>query len=58
VVVEDSSAMIGETVDVVAHTTFRASGGTMVFGRIAPVQEEEHPGRSGAGDRENDEEVG
>ena len=58
VVVEDSSAMVGETVDVTAHTTFRASGGTMVFGRIAPVQEEESPGRSGAGDRENDEEVG
>lgn len=34
VVVEEAEEMIGSTVDVQAHTTFRSSGGTMVFARI------------------------
>ncbi|MBN2586876.1 MAG: hypothetical protein JXA64_10450 [Candidatus Fermentibacteraceae bacterium] len=34
IVVEESEEMIGSTVDVEAHTTFRSSGGTMVFARL------------------------
>lgn len=34
IVVEDSEELIGSTVDVQAHTTFRSSGGTMVFARL------------------------
>lgn len=35
VVVDDSADQIGQDVAAIAHTTFRASGGTMVFGRVA-----------------------
>jgi uncharacterized protein YacL len=35
VVVEEGDSLIGKEVGVVAHTTFRASGGTMVFSRVA-----------------------
>jgi len=41
VVVEDGEEFIGKTIDAVAHTTFRASGGTMVFSRIAQHPEDE-----------------
>lgn len=41
VVVEDGEEFIGKSVDAVAHTTFRASGGTMVFSRIAPQSDDE-----------------
>jgi len=34
IVVEDADGMIGNSVDVQAHTTFRSSGGTMVFARL------------------------
>ncbi|OPL17853.1 MAG: hypothetical protein AVO35_08220 [Candidatus Aegiribacteria sp. MLS_C] len=34
VVVEDAEELIGSTVDVEAHTTFRSTGGTMVFARL------------------------
>lgn len=34
VVVEEAEEMIGSTVEVQAHTTFRSSGGTMVFARL------------------------
>ncbi len=34
IVVEEAEEMIGSTVDVQAHTTFRSSGGTMVFARL------------------------
>ncbi|MBD3278577.1 MAG: TRAM domain-containing protein [Candidatus Aegiribacteria sp.] len=34
IVVEDAEKMIGSTVEVQAHTTFRSSGGTMVFARL------------------------
>ncbi len=34
VVVEEGDSLIGKEVNVMAHTTFRASGGTMVFSRI------------------------
>jgi len=34
VVVEEAEDKIGNTVDVQAHTTFRSSGGTMVFARL------------------------
>jgi uncharacterized protein YacL len=43
VVVEDGEEMMGRTVEAVAHTTFRASGGTMVFARATQMQEEEVP---------------
>lgn len=43
VVVEDGEEQIGKNIEVVAHTTFRASGGTMVFARLAQQQEEEIP---------------
>ncbi|PIE53011.1 hypothetical protein CSA37_03620 [Candidatus Fermentibacteria bacterium] len=35
VVVDEAGAMIDKEVQVCAHTTFRASGGTMVFSRLA-----------------------
>ncbi len=35
VIVDDAAAQLGQDVAVMAHTTFRASGGTMVFSRIA-----------------------
>jgi uncharacterized protein YacL len=34
VVVEEAEEIIGNTADVQAHTTFRSSGGTMVFARL------------------------
>lgn len=34
IVVEDADGMIGSSVDVQAHTTFRSSGGTMVFAKL------------------------
>jgi uncharacterized protein YacL len=37
VVVEEGDSMIGKDVGVIAHTTFRASGGTMVFSRMKKV---------------------
>ena len=58
VVVEDASEVIGETVDITAHTTFRATGGTMVFGRVAqPEEEGDSSGRKrGRGDIRGDDE--
>lgn len=35
VVVDDAADQMGQDVNVTAHTTFRASGGTMVFSRIS-----------------------
>ena len=35
VVVEEGDTLIGKEVKAIAHTTFRASGGTMVFSRVA-----------------------
>jgi len=35
VVVEEAEGEIGRTIDVEAHTTFRSTGGTMVFARLA-----------------------
>ncbi len=40
VVVEEAEDMIGKTLEAVAHTTFRASGGTMVFATPAASDEE------------------
>ncbi len=34
IVVEDAEGMIGTSVEVQAHTTFRSSGGTMVFAKL------------------------
>lgn len=39
VVVEDAESSIGQTVEAQAHTTFRSSGGTMVFARIVENDE-------------------
>ena len=33
VVVENGEKSVGNTVDALSHTTFRASGGTMIFAR-------------------------
>ncbi len=41
VVVEDGEEHIGKAVEVTAHTTFRASGGTMVFARLSQAEEEQ-----------------
>jgi uncharacterized protein YacL len=41
VVIEEGEELIGKPVEVTAHTTFRASGGTMVFARLAQVEEEQ-----------------
>jgi uncharacterized protein YacL len=35
VVVENGEKSVGKTVDALSHTTFRASGGTMIFARIS-----------------------
>ena len=35
VVIDEAGDMIGKDIQVTAHTTFRAKGGTMVFGKIA-----------------------
>lgn len=43
IVIEDAADSIGEIVTAVAHTTFRASGGTMVFGR--KIQPDESNGQ-------------
>jgi len=43
VVVEDGEEHIGKNIEVTAHTTFRATGGTMVFGRLAQQADEESP---------------
>ncbi len=42
VVVDDAGDSIGKEVLVAAHTTFRAKGGTMVFGKVAQEVEEEN----------------
>ena len=42
IVVEDAEGEIGRVIDVEAHTTFRSSGGTMVFARLL--------GNAGAGE--------
>jgi uncharacterized protein YacL len=34
IVVEGAEEMLGNTVEAQAHTTFRSSGGTMVFARL------------------------
>jgi uncharacterized protein YacL len=44
VVVDEAGDMMGQDVAVTAHTTFRASGGTMVFGRIATEEAELNEG--------------
>jgi uncharacterized protein YacL len=49
IVVEDGEEQIGKMVEAVAHTTFRASGGTMVFARLAQ-QEEEAPAEAAQAD--------
>ncbi len=36
VVVDEAGELVGRETQVTAHTTFRAKGGTMVFGKIAP----------------------
>lgn len=42
VVVDDAGDSIGKEVLVSAHTTFRAKGGTMVFGKVAQEVEDEN----------------
>ncbi|HRY61487.1 MAG TPA: hypothetical protein P5266_04755, partial [Candidatus Fermentibacter sp.] len=60
IVVEDGEEFLGKMVEAVAHTTFRASGGTMVFSRIASQPEEDlresvpEPAAAGTGDDEAD----
>ncbi len=39
VVVEDADSSIGQIIEVQAHTTFRSSGGTMVFARLIEGEE-------------------
>jgi uncharacterized protein YacL len=36
VVVDEAGELLGKETSVTAHTTFRARGGTMVFGKVAP----------------------
>jgi uncharacterized protein YacL len=44
VVVEEGDSLLGKDVNAVAHTTFRASGGTMVFARIAKESSQSESG--------------
>ncbi len=46
VVVEEADQHIGKTVDVLTHTTFRASGGTMAFGKL--IEEGDDAGAPGS----------
>ena len=45
VVVDEAGDLLGKEIQVTAHTTFRAKGGTMVFGKITP---------EGGGENDND----
>ncbi|RKZ04079.1 hypothetical protein DRQ21_03905 [Candidatus Fermentibacteria bacterium] len=45
VVVDEAGERVGKETNVTAHTTFRAKGGTMVFGKVAP---------EGSGDNDHD----
>jgi len=45
VVVDEAGELVGRETQVTAHTTFRAKGGTMVFGKVA---------HEGSGDSDND----